>query len=176
MNCGPSRASPSSRSAPTPSRTARWQKCPRTTPRSEMAASIARTEAELGQPCRHFSYPYGDSGSAGPREFALAAELGLSTAVTTAKGMFSNRADTDPMGLARFSLNGHFQDERLPRRPSLRRPLRGAEPFDVHHAAARRPGRLGHFRLWVATLKAANAARCEHRPRGRPGRKAGTAP
>lgn len=87
-------------------------KMPEDDARSEMAASIARTEAELGQPCRHFSYPYGDSGSAGPREFALAAELGLATAVTTAKGMFSNRADTDPMGLARFSLNGHFQDER----------------------------------------------------------------
>ena len=55
--------------------------------RYEMAAGIARLESELGRPVRHFSYPFGDSCSAGDREFALAGDLGLTTAVTTRKGM-----------------------------------------------------------------------------------------
>lgn len=80
--------------------------------RHEMAQSIARIEAELGQPCRHFSYPYGDAGSAGQREFDIARELGLATAVTTAKGMVDLPGRANPYALSRFSLNGDYQDER----------------------------------------------------------------
>ena len=39
--------------------------------RDEIAGSIARIESELGRPCRHFSYPYGDAGSAGPPRASL---------------------------------------------------------------------------------------------------------
>ena len=38
----------------------------------EIADSVARIAKELGKPCRHFSYPYGDEGSAGTREFDIA--------------------------------------------------------------------------------------------------------
>lgn len=80
--------------------------------RREMVESITRIEAELGKPCRHFSYPYGDAGSAGEREFAIARDLGLATAVTTAKGMVDLPGRADPFALSRFSLNGDYQDER----------------------------------------------------------------
>jgi peptidoglycan/xylan/chitin deacetylase (PgdA/CDA1 family) len=45
----------------------------------EMAGSADRIEQELGRPI-HFSFPYGDPGSAGPRDFALAREAGFKTA------------------------------------------------------------------------------------------------
>ena len=51
----------------------------------EMKGSIDRIEQELGTPCHHFSYPYGDINSAGPREFVFAEKLGVTTAVTTQK-------------------------------------------------------------------------------------------
>ena len=43
--------------------------------RSEMDLSRTVIEAALGMRPAHLSYPYGDPGSAGPREFAIAAEL-----------------------------------------------------------------------------------------------------
>jgi hypothetical protein len=50
-----------------------------------------RIERELGRPCRHLSYPYGDESSAGAREFELARELGARTGVTTRKGLIQRR-------------------------------------------------------------------------------------
>ena len=83
--------------------------------RSEMAGSIARIERELARPCRHFSYPYGCPNSAGSREFDIAKELGLLTAVTTQKGLlYPGNADA-PTALPRLSLNGDFQDIRYVR-------------------------------------------------------------
>ncbi|MBA2127639.1 polysaccharide deacetylase [Hyphomicrobium methylovorum] len=80
--------------------------------RQEMAESIARIERELGRPCRHFSYPYGDEGSAAEREFEIARELGVETAVTTRKGLlYAPHADA-LTALPRLSLNGHYQDVR----------------------------------------------------------------
>jgi len=82
-------------------------KLPEDEARAEIADSVARIERELGRPCRHFSFPYGDAGSAGPRDFAIAASLGLATAVTTHKDVASAKY---PMtGLPRVSLNGDFQ-------------------------------------------------------------------
>jgi peptidoglycan/xylan/chitin deacetylase (PgdA/CDA1 family) len=81
--------------------------------RREIATSIARIEAELGRLCRHFSYPYGDEGSAGEREFALARELGMATAVTTRKGLVHARHASRLTALPRVSLNGDYQDERF---------------------------------------------------------------
>jgi hypothetical protein len=46
--------------------------------------SPVRLERELGRRPIHFSFPYGDPSSTGPRDFALAR---LKTAVTTRKGM-----------------------------------------------------------------------------------------
>lgn len=82
------------------------------TARAEMAQSIARLERELGRPCRHFSYPYGCESTAGPREFSVARELGMRTAVTTDKGLIQRCHARRLTALPRFSLNGDYQDVR----------------------------------------------------------------
>jgi peptidoglycan/xylan/chitin deacetylase (PgdA/CDA1 family) len=80
--------------------------------RAEMAESIGRIEVELDRACRHFSYPYGCANSAGPREFAIAREVGLLTAVTTQKGLIYPEDAAALTALPRLSLNGDFQDIR----------------------------------------------------------------
>lgn len=80
--------------------------------RAEMAESIARIEQELDRPCRHFSYPYGCERSAGEREFRIADELGLETAVTTQKGLLYADHAHEMTALPRLSLNGDYQDLR----------------------------------------------------------------
>jgi peptidoglycan/xylan/chitin deacetylase (PgdA/CDA1 family) len=82
-------------------------KLPEAEARAEITESVERVEMELGRPCRHFSFPYGDAGSAGERDFAIAAALGLETAVTTHKDVL--RARYRMTGLPRVSLNGDFQ-------------------------------------------------------------------
>ena len=96
--------------------------------RAEMQESVARVSAELGSPCRHFSYPYGCERSAGPREFAMARELGMMTAVTTRKGLLYRSHKDQLMALPRLSLNGGFQDSRF-----VKVLLSGA-PFAALHA------------------------------------------
>ena len=78
----------------------------------EIEESVRRLEAELRRPCRHFSYPYGDPSSAGPREFEITRELGLATAVTTRKGLIHARHSKALTALPRLSLNGDFQKAR----------------------------------------------------------------
>ena len=80
--------------------------------RREMSESLARVSAELGRPCTQFSYPYGDEGSCSHREFELAAELGVKTAVTTGKGVLRWSDNKNLHALPRFSLNGEYQDAR----------------------------------------------------------------
>lgn len=80
--------------------------------RSEMAESVARIERELGRPCRHFAYPFGDETAAGAREFAIARELGFATAVTTRKGLVRPLHGDTLTALPRVSLNGDYQDPR----------------------------------------------------------------
>ena len=73
---------------------------------------MRRVERELGRPCHHFSYPYGDAGSAGPREFAITKELGMRTAVTGRKGLIHPRHAHELTALPRVSLNGDYQKPR----------------------------------------------------------------
>lgn len=80
--------------------------------RAEVAESVAIVAAELGRPCQHFSYPYGDATSAGPRDFAIVAQLGLATAVTTRKGVIDDDCAARMTALPRVSLNGDFQKAR----------------------------------------------------------------
>ncbi len=77
--------------------------------RHEMAASRARLEAELGKVVDTFAYPYGDEGSAGRRDFRLAAETGFVAAVTTRKGLVHAEHAGHLMALPRVSLNGFYQ-------------------------------------------------------------------
>lgn len=80
--------------------------------RREMAQSRAALIAGLGKPVRHFAYPVGDQTSAGPREFAIARELGFITAVTTRPGVLYGAHAEHAHALPRMSVNGLFQDRR----------------------------------------------------------------
>ncbi len=79
---------------------------------AEMSQSIADVEHHVGKPCRHFCYPYGDAGSAGTREFEMAARLGVETAVTTRKGTIQPAHAGRLTALPRLSLNGDYQQIR----------------------------------------------------------------
>lgn len=81
--------------------------------KQEILESITRLGRELDQPVKHFAYPYGDEGSAGSREFQLAEEAGLETAVTTRKGLIYTTHKDALTGLPRVSLNGDYQDIRF---------------------------------------------------------------
>jgi peptidoglycan/xylan/chitin deacetylase (PgdA/CDA1 family) len=76
----------------------------------EIKESIARLEFELARPCRHFSYPYGDALAASDRDFKIAADLGVETAVTTRKGVIMPHHIDAVTKLPRLSLNGDFQN------------------------------------------------------------------
>lgn len=78
--------------------------------RAEMADSRRALEAFFGRPCPHFAYPVGDKSSAGPREFALAAELGFASAVTTRPGMIFPEHAAHLFALPRVSVNGLWQN------------------------------------------------------------------
>lgn len=79
------------------------------TARREIAESRREIEMRTGLPVRHLSYPVGDPTSAGPREFALAAELGFTSAVTTRPGMIFADHSRHLTALPRISLNGNWQ-------------------------------------------------------------------
>jgi peptidoglycan/xylan/chitin deacetylase (PgdA/CDA1 family) len=79
--------------------------------RREIVESRLRLETELGIPIRHFAYPVGDPGSAGPRDFALAAEAGFESAVTTRPGHLFPEHAGHLHALPRVSLNGLHQNE-----------------------------------------------------------------
>jgi peptidoglycan/xylan/chitin deacetylase (PgdA/CDA1 family) len=77
--------------------------------RSELTESRARIEEAIGSPARHLAYPVGDPTSAGPREFALARELGFASAVTTRPGMIFPEHAAHATALPRLSVNGRYQ-------------------------------------------------------------------
>lgn len=99
--------------------------------RREIRTNVADIERELNVPCTHFSFPYGDRRSAGARDFELVRELGLTTAVTTRKGLVPLTGDSDLMAVPRFSLNGDYQQL-----SSIDALLTGL-PFDFLHVADR---------------------------------------
>lgn len=84
-------------------------KAPEAVAREEMALGAARVEERLGIVPKHFAYPVGDPGSAGPREFAIARELGFATAVTTRPGVIFPDHRDHLEALPRISVNGDFQ-------------------------------------------------------------------
>jgi len=84
-------------------------KLPEARARNEMKRGADRIKKELGVWPDHFSPPYGDSATAGPREFAIAEPLGFKTAVTTRKGIIYPEHAGHMMALPRVSLNGNYQ-------------------------------------------------------------------
>ena len=80
--------------------------------RAEMADGAAAIETHLGVRPQHFSYPVGGPDCAGAREFALAAELGFKTAVTTRPGVLFAEHGRHLNALPRLSVNGAFQRRR----------------------------------------------------------------
>jgi peptidoglycan/xylan/chitin deacetylase (PgdA/CDA1 family) len=85
------------------------KKVPDAEARAEMKMSAAVIEAALGVRPRHLAYPVGDASSAGPREFALAREVGFDTAVTTRPGVLFPEHRRHLTALPRITLNGEFQ-------------------------------------------------------------------
>jgi peptidoglycan/xylan/chitin deacetylase (PgdA/CDA1 family) len=74
-----------------------------------MEGGARRIEAKLGRRPLHFAYPVGNVAAASAREFAIAAEAGFKTAVTTRPGvLFPEHAKT-LTALPRVSVNGEFQ-------------------------------------------------------------------
>lgn len=80
--------------------------------RSEIEQSARILEAQFGQRPRHLSYPIGSRVAAGPREYAMARDLGFRTGVTTIPGaLYANSRDS-LLSLPRVSLNGLYQARR----------------------------------------------------------------
>ena len=79
---------------------------------TEIERGMAGLEARLGLRPAHLSYPFGDPGSAGAREFEIAASLGLKTAVTTNGGILRATNCKQLMSLPRLSLNRVCNDVR----------------------------------------------------------------
>ena len=81
--------------------------------RNEIEQSLRVMKAQFGASPIHLSYPIGGPASAGPREFDLARDLGLRSAVTTRPGGVSRRHRHSLHALPRVSLNGLFQERRF---------------------------------------------------------------
>lgn len=75
----------------------------------EIAGSVRRIGAEIGQTPRHFAYPYGGPSAVGEREVDLVREAGLATAVTTRHGLLQPGHTDHLHALPRISLNGEYQ-------------------------------------------------------------------
>jgi peptidoglycan/xylan/chitin deacetylase (PgdA/CDA1 family) len=80
--------------------------------RSEIEQSLRVLGAQFGKRPMHLSYPIGGRASAGPREYQLARDLGLRSAVTTIPGGLYRRHRDALTALPRVSLNGLFQARR----------------------------------------------------------------
>lgn len=103
----------------------------------EIVRSKVRVESELDRPCRHFCYPYGDTGSAGPRDYELAHKCGFASAVTMRKGLIEVHHRNHMMSLPRCSLNGQYQNQRYVSA------LLSGLPFFLWNGIMRRQGATG---------------------------------
>ncbi len=78
----------------------------------EIEQSLKVMRAQFGSTPLHLSYPLGGPAAAGPREFGIAKDLGLRSAVTTRPGGVYARHRDSLHALPRISLNGLFQSRR----------------------------------------------------------------
>jgi peptidoglycan/xylan/chitin deacetylase (PgdA/CDA1 family) len=87
-------------------------KLPEDRVRAEMTGGVRRIKEKLGVRPAHFSYPVGTPDAAGPREFAIAADVGFASAVTTRLGVLYPDHAGHMTALPRISVNGEFQRRR----------------------------------------------------------------
>ncbi len=80
--------------------------------RTELGAGRSLLEERLRRAVVNLSYPVGDPGSAGPREFAAATAFGYASAVTTRPGLIHAAHAQHLTALPRVSVNGNWQDLR----------------------------------------------------------------
>ena len=83
--------------------------------RTEITESCDAIEQQLKEAPQHFTYPYGDTGSAAAREFSTAQALGFKTSTTTRKGLLFPEHSDHLQALPRVSLNGDYQLSRYVR-------------------------------------------------------------
>ena len=84
-------------------------KLPADEARAEMVDGARAIAEKLGRAPVDFAYPVGGANAAGQREFALAAEAGFQTAVTTRPGVLFAAHARHMTALPRISVNGEFQ-------------------------------------------------------------------
>jgi peptidoglycan/xylan/chitin deacetylase (PgdA/CDA1 family) len=87
-------------------------KLPAEQARTEIEQSVKVIEAQFGQRPIHLSYPIGGLSSANTREYQLAKDLGLRSAVTTIPGGLYRKHRDQLHALPRVSFNGNFQRRR----------------------------------------------------------------
>lgn len=87
-------------------------KLPPAEARSEIQESMRIIAAQFGKIPQHLSFPIGGLASANAREYSLAKELGLKSAVTTRPGGLYRKHRNSLHSLPRVSLNGLFQARR----------------------------------------------------------------
>ncbi len=75
----------------------------------EMRTGADILAEKLGQPVRHFAYPFGGRVDAGVREFALAGKLGFDTAVTGRQGNLMPEHGAHVHALPRLTVSGWHQ-------------------------------------------------------------------
>lgn len=80
--------------------------------RQEIVQSVAILKAQFGTAPAHLSYPIGSRAAASDREFGIARQLGLTSAVTTRPGGLYPHHRNEMLALPRVSLNGLFQARR----------------------------------------------------------------
>ena len=80
--------------------------------RNEIEQSIRIMKAQFGRAPIHFCYPIGSTVAAGGREYDIARDLGLRSAVTTRPGGLYAHHRKGLHALPRISLNGNFQSRR----------------------------------------------------------------
>ncbi len=78
--------------------------------RDEVVSSGDIIEQKIGKRPEFFAYPYGDEGSAGPRDFQIVKDAGFKLAVTTRKGVIYDEHADHLTALPRLSLNGAYQE------------------------------------------------------------------
>lgn len=74
----------------------------------ELASARERLEAELGRPINHLAYPYGKREHVGPRELAIAKQLGFTSAVTNRAGSLFAEHTTHLHALPRVEVTQSF--------------------------------------------------------------------